>query len=1770
MIGHSNKQYLKEEAMKARQAQAMQSFSPPITVNATLFHAPRRVEHNSNTGIMGQINKVLGNYNEGVEEIGKRAGHIYEVRPQSRDANNQQKYKGRLNGVNRPTPTPQHNSNSIPSGRGHDSRHSTSDLPQLMQDESSKSFQNSSSSLPSKESEPVSSHNRNSQHLRPSSASRQPSEKHATEKDGPSSLTYQQKNKYASSYANFNHKSHPSSSSSSSHNHPSGLGSSSGGGGTKSSRPSSSISTDSHHSSKPAVHSSEKHPSSGVSDKHHSNISKTYTDLKAHNEKPHGDARGHATSDGKSFSSSSERTMGHSMLLKGRSLSPGSLPPHKLKSQSQRQGPPLLQPQQTLQQLPLQLQHQQPPTIIPVTTGSDICDENHHSSPSVSPSSVFNATNNIRVKSLPSQLTPQHTSKDSSLPENLFSGDDNDVNRIVREMTSQPEKLTAIKTPIKSAPLGNKTKSEKDKIVSSSDKTTMPKTVGLKNRSRSEVAKNLHGSNMNNLSSDDADLTEMKDKTELDKIIAEMTCIKSPISIILTPEKIKNSQVPFLKTKYSDLAVSDSEGSASDADERRPSDEKPCNGSSSDEEINYKKQLDFSREKEAITQEVKNHMPLMLSPMLDDEPLNAEPLRSQEDLSQDLRMSDSDNESIKSETSPRSQHQPLLLTCNSGGFVIPALSENDSDDEMEGICKNPAVDAHNSEVPDEVATTTDPTHFYGTHQVCAPTARKGSRESPHKISDNEESDDDDDDSDDNEEEEGKETKQIKSEDDTSAAGSEALPEKEADQGSSSSTSCTESTEDESDGSDEEEVPPLKPSPPSHPAKPTTEGEHCDSSSSMSWGLRGFITKPLEIKQPKVTDPQTKSESDNCSSKANSNHSSPSNKYSSDDSSSDSSNQENPSHASLPTASPDKSPLLSDGEELHDGNDSVKRSSISSSGMDEVTPVSKTEILVSDASTKVTRTTSASAVTTSTTWSDTTSSTTKVQDGLGIKIQKENLNSAFTPTPTPMPISSPTSSSVERKRKRKVILLPISINLDLLSSPPEKKRKLSPEPSQPAENVGVVKLEPVPRPQSSSQPRPNAAVDKKIRPLNLQKRGRITSANSRRKKNVIVKIDVKLMNLMPKNCKGGLHPSRKSAISKSPAGLASPSATTKTFTSSSNSGISTPKLASSKQVSTSEITATTATVTSITPKATTPPSLLPPPPTTKVATPPPPSSSSSSTISPNTSIVMATSKTMPPVLVPTSTASTLDNDFNFRIPKRNVDSDSQESRMKMVKIDVQSSKSESKTSDLVKADPSKKSDTAAKKSSPPPPPPLERSFASNKGNKVSKELKLLSTKAEQTCHDINPTPSAAVDENSNSKPNSNDKHLSVPSITFSSNVSSVSSKDMTKATNSSSSNSTPSSSSSAVVQSSSASKLSSSSSGASSAVNITDPRLTVPATTSSSLSTSSNSTFTGDSSRSSSNTSSSTSNSKRSSDAIKSGRPPAKVQLTASSKHKSSANSYFQEATRMKHEGNKKTDIFEKSFLYMQSVVYYVQSGIAMEKSRKEQDCQKMFSETLELLGQIGHYHQYQQEQKLSVLRLMLMSAICKKLYDVKRKVAENLRQVLDEHYKQSSSSTSTTNAHTPSPVRPNLNISTPSSRSTPSPSGSIDSIRSQGSSTSDARLTPSANSSSSTAATTNITSSSLPSSSINPHVSSGTSSSSSSSQTLVIPKRIHSITRNYIDIMDYLAKANHYSEQAAIQRDSCKDFIERLNLRCKTISWQSSISEYVEYVKAGLQLLQDS
>ena len=279
MISHHKKEQLKEEAQKARHAQAMRSLQRPQTMNSTLFNEPRRIQQDSDTPMMKNIHKVLGNYQEGVEEIGKRAGQIYDIdknmRSTSRDVNNQQKYKIRPNGVNR---TP--NNNSLPSGRGQETRYAIGDHASIMHDEL-KMHQNSSTSLSSKESGHVrnsldaGSHSRSSQSLRLSNSSRQFSDKYSVEKDSSSSLSYQQKNKYASSYSNLNHKSHSSSSSSSislSHNHPSAssLGSSSGIGGTKSSRPLSSLSADLHHSDK-SVHSSgseknynDKHQSSST------------------------------------------------------------------------------------------------------------------------------------------------------------------------------------------------------------------------------------------------------------------------------------------------------------------------------------------------------------------------------------------------------------------------------------------------------------------------------------------------------------------------------------------------------------------------------------------------------------------------------------------------------------------------------------------------------------------------------------------------------------------------------------------------------------------------------------------------------------------------------------------------------------------------------------------------------------------------------------------------------------------------------------------------------------------------------------------------------------------------------------------------------------------------------------------------------------------------------------------------------------------------------------------------------------------------------------------------------------------------------------------------------------------------------------------------------------------------------------------------------------------------------------------------------------------
>ncbi|CAI9737826.1 Hypothetical predicted protein [Octopus vulgaris] len=1908
-----NKELMKEEAKKAREAQVMQAIqsrtAPTPKTNTMLFSEPVRVSSNpKNHSVMHQtISKVLGNYDEVVEEMSKQPGHMIGIDKQTRsarDTNHQAKTsKLRCNGYKmRPqasskgmigkddTPRGQDASshgrcsgsnngsgNSSASYLGHGHGHQDGSRQGLLETPPDGAYSRNSQNSHSMSKDGGHGQNsidnnyrsRTSQNSRLSTSSRMLSEKHGPDKDfHPKKHSYSSQN----SFTNPNNKVYSSSSSSSStqlSKHPPypNVTTNSGNAHLKPNRPLSSLSDkSSSHGSNSEKYYRDKYHSGGEKslqvDKFHSSADKAHADHKQYSDKTHNESKelsSNVDTSEKSLSNNSGREKSYSAekgishhLTKTKSRSP--MPSLTPSVQSQQQGPPLLQSQQQQPHLQLQQPSKGPaaPSAIastppPPSLNMDGSRENHHTSLPSSLSPAYIATNTVSSK----PFMPTHLNKGlsnslkvkiiGSNPAKVSSDlDDSEsdnpplqIEKIMKEMC-QPEKITGIKTPsVKEnlfeesrflSPMGQSQKHLLSELKHQKPSTPVHQTK-LKAISPSLTHHRYQKQNLN-ASPVLSDLKE--EKNDLDKILAEMTCPESPVTAISTPEKMsenpfarsfKNSHSPSQKTFG--LSDSDSDSFDNEEDATQPPNDKPVHSCSSDENTNNQADASILKESKHMTlaaAEIKNHQntdsvgenqPLKTSPLESTSPtampvfpLNAVKcsLQSQEDLSQDLQMSDSDSEALEStkefppvftpsKSSPSSPISRLHHSMDIGavetrkesvGFDIFSehpTSESDSEsDGVVGKTKSSTLTVNNS------AVTESNTVCNNTPLVYSTPARKGSgqfaKKNDNDADDEEEEDGDDDEDDDQSDvEESNELDRI----------GPAVKHQKPDVVSSSSTSDSDTSDDESnvsekassasdddDDNDEEEEDEDKDdhSKQLDSVDAVNDAEQCDSASVQKtprWCLRAFFSLPNSGNKANHV-PKEAEEIVSVSSHTGSNVSA-SQRSRNNSSSSSSSSGSSSSSSGSSSCNENSSPITEANSHCESDDDSNSEKSSAEE---------KTSLIPSDNEEPPS----------SCHKQDVPSAPSFTED----ISSKENSLQANTKSVTnlstwppgkdiqefPSPVSSPMSASptllVHRKLKRK-ISLPICINTNLLSSIPNvKRRKLTNEPSQPAEHLDTIKSETVPNTWSSkiqSQESVEKQSENKQPWIKRDKSPRTpnnTESNCCQKRTLTIKINTDLLHFIPAKCLKDLPLLQEVKTENSVEEAA--------VKPEMQNGNVSPSVKASEPNANSE------------------------------------------------SFVM-TQTTTTPVLTESTPCKTEKSDFKFRIPKRTLDSESYDiSRPspKMIKTEGQISKNEDNLLPTIPKNESVKSLSLVNSDHNHSSPSTESSTATSKTRVSDKDKQISSSidDAKQPCHDkekdsvmqpVSPSEcnssgcstSSSNSNNNNSNINNNgdddiddngDDSDSDSERDDSDHNDRVDNDNVKKHNNSNGNNQTVN----ALTNSSSSKKLKTATqanlTSKSSSDNSKDTGKSV-ATPSPSRQSNSSSTLLSPKGSTSSNTSdhhqpstsaistipvtpshSNSSNSLRNRPLYKSsGSNHHGGSEGGSSSHKGkdkAADHFFQEAKRMKHEGNKLTDIFEKSFLYMNAVVSYVQCGIALEKDQ-EQRCFRMFGEIFDFLNQIGHYHQYPHEQKISLLRLLLMSRVCKKLYDMKKKVADNLKQAIDEYNKQTS--TTSLPSHTPSPHRPNWNTSTPSSRSTPSPSGSIDSIRSQGSNASDARLTPSASSSNAVSATSHSSSSHISnnstssSSSSNPNSSSLTGSAlPSSSQTVTIPKRIHSITQNYIEILDYIVKTHNYWEQAEIQKENCKDFIDLLHTRCKYISLQSSIFQYVEYVRVGLQILRES
>ncbi|XP_074649758.1 uncharacterized protein LOC141904985 isoform X2 [Tubulanus polymorphus] len=271
-----------------------------------------------------------------------------------------------------------------------------------------------------------------------------------------------------------------------------------------------------------------------------------------------------------------------------------------------------------------------------------------------------------------------------------------------------------------------------------------------------------------------------------------------------------------------------------------------------------------------------------------------------------------------------------------------------------------------------------------------------------------------------------------------------------------------------------------------------------------------------------------------------------------------------------------------------------------------------------------------------------------------------------------------------------------------------------------------------------------------------------------------------------------------------------------------------------------------------------------------------------------------------------------------------------------------------------------------------------------------------------------------------------------------------------------------------------------------------------------------------------------------------------------------ADYYLIEAKKLKHQAdslmqsrnpqgsNNKMDKLAKSLMYVEAVLSFIQCGIAMEHDRISVNMKifTMFKDTLNLLIHICRFGGSRdpeisyKERKLNILSLRIQSLLCLKLYKLKRKEAGQLKKAIDDYNKQPHPP-SVKPSQAPSPYQTTWNRSTgtPSPMSpTPSPA-SVGSVGSQGSGDCLPRLT---------------------------------NGNMTSTNSVIVPHRIHSVTQQYIQTIDPLHQCHNLWDQADTQALEFKDFFRDLNFTCGELTLSSSLQHLVKYVRHGLHWLKDT
>ncbi|XP_074546587.1 AF4/FMR2 family member 1 [Halichoeres trimaculatus] len=239
--------------------------------------------------------------------------------------------------------------------------------------------------------------------------------------------------------------------------------------------------------------------------------------------------------------------------------------------------------------------------------------------------------------------------------------------------------------------------------------------------------------------------------------------------------------------------------------------------------------------------------------------------------------------------------------------------------------------------------------------------------------------------------------------------------------------------------------------------------------------------------------------------------------------------------------------------------------------------------------------------------------------------------------------------------------------------------------------------------------------------------------------------------------------------------------------------------------------------------------------------------------------------------------------------------------------------------------------------------------------------------------------------------------------------------------------------------------------------------------------------------------------------------------------------YIKEAKKLKHKADAEADKFSKAFFYLEAAMFFVESGIAMERDPQiSMSSYTMFAETVELLKFVlklkspADPSAPPSEKDFVALCLKSQSLLQMAMFRHKHRTALKYSKTLTDHF------------HISAQKNHDHSVSTSKSSDTPSPMPSLPSP-----------------------ATTGLGPGSTQSSLVVESVSS----------TVAVPQAINQVALTYVNITTLFLSAHDLWEQAEELAHKGSGLLSELDTVLNPLSLMSSMSSMVRYVRQGVHWL---